>query len=119
MPPRVNSLLGSQSARLAGLLLQTCNRFRSRTRTHGSDLARGHYRRILEILDRHLARGPFRLQDGEKSANFHVMFQRMSQMKSPLKSVMILASHALPLQVAAPFKLDHDSLNGAFGNLHF
>ena len=37
-------------------------------------------------------------------------------MESRFKPVMILAAHALPSEVAPPFEIDHDPLNGPFRN---
>ena len=47
-----------------------------------------------------------------------MVFQRVSQMAPRFEPVMILASHALAYEVAAPFEIDHDPLYGSFCNLH-
>jgi hypothetical protein len=47
-----------------------------------------------------------------------MVFQRVPQMEPRVESVMILAPHALPLEVAPPFEIDHYPLYGPFCNQH-
>jgi hypothetical protein len=70
------------------------------------------------IQDRNLAAGSFWLQDSEKAADLHMLFQRVSQVQPSLEPVMILAADALMFEVASLFEIDHDPLHRPFGNLH-
>ena len=45
-----------------------------------------------------------------------MVFQRVSQIESRLDPVMILSPHALPIEVAPLFEIDHDPLDGSFCN---
>jgi hypothetical protein len=74
----------------------------------------GDYRSALRLLRRRLAR----LQNGQQSADFHMALQRVSQVQPPFEPVVVLAPHALALDVAPSFQIDHDPLDGPFGNSH-
>lgn len=47
-----------------------------------------------------------------------MVFQGVSQMEPRFQPVTILAPHALPFEVAPPFKIDHDPLYGPFCDLY-
>jgi len=48
-----------------------------------------------------------------------MLLQRMSQVAPRFKPIQILAAHALPLEVTAPFQVNHDPLDGPLRDLHF
>jgi hypothetical protein len=70
----------------------------------------------MRILDGQ--RGSCWSQNGKEAADFHMVFQGVSQLQPRVEPVMILAPYALPSEVASPFQIDHDPLHGPLCNQH-